>query len=131
MGCIFSFGTIAVHLFLLLTTVLFSFLFFLCGRFYPGPDLTPSYPAHFLTLVSTAPTLVPYLLSPSDIATLITSYSIDLATVLTTYPANLATLLITYPTNLITVLTTYFTDLATLHTQPFYWHKYFTNLITL
>jgi hypothetical protein len=73
--------------------------FFLCGRFSPGPDLTPTYPAHFPTLISIAPTLVPYLLPPYDIATLITSYPIDLDIVLTTYPTNLATLLITYPTN--------------------------------
>jgi hypothetical protein len=50
--------------------------------------------------VSIAPTLVPYLLSPIDTTTLITSYPTDLAIVLTTYPTNLATLLITYPTNL-------------------------------
>jgi hypothetical protein len=65
---------------------------------FPGPNLTHSYHAHFSTFISTAPTLVPYLLSPTDIATLIISYPIDLATVLTTYPTNLATLLITYPT---------------------------------
>jgi hypothetical protein len=133
MGCVFSFGArwgSSQSFFLLLTTVLF-FSFLLYGCFPPGPDLTPSYPAHFPTFISTAPTLVPYLLSPTDIATLITSYPIDLPTVLTTYPTNLATLLITYPTNLTTVLTTYPTDLATLHTQPLYWHKYFTNLVTL
>jgi hypothetical protein len=44
--------------------------------------------------------LVPYLLSPIDIATLITNYPTDLTIVLTTYPTNLDTLLITYPTNL-------------------------------
>jgi hypothetical protein len=105
--------------FVLLTIVLlFSFSFFLCGHFPPGLDLTPSYPAHFPTLISTAPTLVPYLLSPTDIVTLITSYPIDLAIILITHPTNLATLLITYPTNLTTVLTTYPIDLATLHTQP-------------
>jgi hypothetical protein len=109
----------------------FSFYFWLCSRFSPGPDLTPSYPAHFPTFISIAPTLVPYLLSLTNIATLITSYLIDLATILTTYPTNLATLLITYPTNLTIVLTTYPTDLATLHTQPFYRRKYFTNLVTL
>ncbi len=59
-----------------------------------------SYPAHFPTLISIAPTLVPYLLSLTHITTLITSYPTDLAIVLTTYPTNLATLLITYPTNL-------------------------------
>jgi hypothetical protein len=72
------------------------------GRF--SLDLT----SHIATLLTflpcslfylhTAPPLVPYLLSPTDKATLITSYPIDLATVLTTYPTNLATLLITYPT---------------------------------
>ncbi len=72
--------------------------FFGSWSFFPGPDLTHSYPVHFSTFISTAPTLVPYLLSPTDTATLITSYPIDLATVLTTYPTNLATLLITYPT---------------------------------
>ncbi len=75
----------------------FFFLFFLIlGRF-SGPDLTHTYLVHFPTLISIAPTLVPYLLSPTDTATLITSYHIDLATVLTTYPTNLTTLLITYP----------------------------------
>jgi len=59
------------------------------------------------------------------------SYPIDVATVLTTYPTNLATLLTTYPTNLTIVLITYPTDLTILHTQSLYWHKYFTNLITL
>ncbi len=72
--------------------------FFGSWSFFPGPDLTHSYPAHFSTFISTAPTFVPYLLSPIDTATLITSYPIDLATILTTYPTNLATLLITYPT---------------------------------
>jgi hypothetical protein len=91
----------------------FSFFYF-AAVFPPGLDLTPSYPAHFSTLISTAP----YLLSPTDIATLITSYPIDLAIVLTTYLTNLAILLITYLTNLTIVLTTYLTDLATLHTQP-------------
>jgi hypothetical protein len=86
-------------------------------RFSPGPDLTHSYHVHFLTLIGTVPTLVLYLLSLTDIGTLITSYPIDLATILTTYPTNLATLLITYPTNLTIVLTTYLTNLATLHTQ--------------
>jgi hypothetical protein len=104
------------------------FLFFLCIRFSPGPDPIPSYPAHFLTHISTAPTLIPYLLSPIDIAALIISYPTDLATVLTIYPTNLATLLITYPTNLTIVVTTCSIDLPTLHTQSLYWHKYFTNL---
>jgi hypothetical protein len=107
--------------FWLLTTVLFFFFkFFALRPFFPGPDLTPSYHAHFPTLGSIVPTLVHYLLSPTDIAILITSYPIDLATVLTSYPTNLTTLLITYPTNLITILTTYPTNLATLHTQPLY-----------
>jgi hypothetical protein len=89
------------------------------------------HPAHFSIVISTAPTLVPYLLYSIDIVALITSYPIHLAIVLTTYPTNLATLLITYPTNLTIVLTTDPTDLATLHTQPPYRHKYFTNLVTL
>ncbi len=88
--------------------------------FFLGPDLTHSYPVHFFTLIIIAPTLIPYLLSSTDIATLITSYPIDLAIVLTTYLTNLATLLITYPTNLTTILTTYLIDLPTLHTQPPY-----------
>jgi hypothetical protein len=58
-----------------------------------------------------------------------TNYPIDLATIQTTYPTNLATLLITYLINLTIVLTIYPTNLATLHTQPSYWHKYFTNLV--
>ncbi len=67
----------------------------------PAFGVTPnSYLAHFPTLISIAPTLVPYSLSPIDTATLITNYPIDLAIVLTTCPTNLATLLITYPTNL-------------------------------
>ncbi len=72
--------------------------FFGSWSFFPGPDLTHSYLAHFSTFISTTPTLVPYLLSPTNTTTLITSYPIDLATVLTTYPTNLTTLLITYPT---------------------------------
>ncbi len=97
--------------------ILFSLVF---GRF--SLDLTShiAYLAHFFTLISIAPTLIPYLLSSTDIATLITSYPIDLATILTTYPTNLDTLLITYPTNLTTILTTYPIDLPTLHTQPPY-----------
>ncbi len=87
-------GFMTVHFFLLLTIVLF---FFGSWSFFPRPDLTHSYHAHFSTFISIAPTLVPYLLSP-NIVTLITSYPIDLTTVLTTYPTNLATLLITYPT---------------------------------
>jgi len=67
----------------------FFFFFFLFFAIFPGPDLTHNYPAHFPTLISIAPTLVPYLLSPIDIATLITSYPTDLAIVLTTYPTNL------------------------------------------
>jgi len=57
------------------TTVLFFFWFLVVFPL----DLT-CHPAHFPNLLSIAPTLVPYLLSPTDIATLITSYSIDLAT---------------------------------------------------
>jgi hypothetical protein len=91
-------GPITVDFFLLLTTVFF--LFFLFLAIFLGPDLTLSYLAHFPTLISIAPTLVPYLLSPTDTTTLITSYLTDLAIILTTYPTNLATLLITYPTNL-------------------------------
>ncbi len=99
----------------------FFFVFLVLGHFSPGPpDLTHSYPAHFPTLISIAPTLVPYLLSPIDIVNLIASYPIDLVTILTTYPTNLATLLITYLTNLTIVLITYLTDLATLHTQSLY-----------
>jgi hypothetical protein len=70
----------------------FSFLFVL-GCFFPGHDLTHSYLIHLPTLISTAPTLVPYLLSLTDIATLITSYLINLVTILTTYLTNLMTLL--------------------------------------
>jgi len=106
-------GFIIVHLFLLLTAVLF---FWVLGHFSLGPNLTHNYPAHFPTFISIAPTLVPYLLSPIDITTLIISYPIDLAIVRTTYPTNLTTLLITYPTNLTTILTIYPTDLTTLHT---------------
>ncbi len=91
-------GFITIHFFLLLTT--FFFLGFVLDHF-SGPDLTHSYPAHLPTLISIAPILVPYLLSPTDTATLITNYPTNLTTVLTTYPTNLATLLIIYPTNLI------------------------------
>jgi len=108
------------------------FLFFLVlGRFSPRRNLTHSYSTHLPTFISMAPTLVPYLLSHTNITTLITSYLIDLAIILTTSLVNLATLLITYPINLTTVLITFLIDLATLHTQPPYWHKYFTNLVTL
>jgi len=110
---------------------IFIFIFWVLSHFSPRPNFTHNYPAHFPTFINIAPTLVPYLLSPIDIATLITNYHIDLAIVLTTYRTNLATLLITYRTNLTTVLTTYPTDLATLHTQLPYWHEYFTNLVTL
>jgi hypothetical protein len=102
-----------------MTTVFFS-LFLVLGHFSLGPNLTHSYPVHFPTFISIEPTLVLYLLSPTDIATLITSYPIDLAIILTTYHTNLATLLITYPINLTTILTTYPTNLSTLHTQPPY-----------
>ncbi len=99
-------GFITIHFFLLLSTILF---FWVLGCFSLGLDLTHNYLVHFPTLIHTAPTLVLYLLSPTDIATLITSYRIDLTTILTTYPTNL----------------------TTLHTQPLYSHKFFTNLITL
>ncbi len=69
----------------------FFFFFLVLGHFSRGPDLTHSYPTHFSTFISIAPTLVPYLLSPIDIATLITNYPIDLATILPTYPTNLTT----------------------------------------
>ncbi len=85
--------------------IFFFFFFLVFGHFSYGLDLTHSYPAHFSTFISIAPTLVPYLLSPIDIATLITNYPIDLAIILPTYP-----------TNLTTVLTTYLTNLTTLHT---------------
>jgi len=94
--------------FWLLIIVFFYFIWFVTV-FSPGPDLTHSYLVHFPTLVSITPTLVPYLLSPT----------------------NIATLLITYLTNLTIVLNTYPTNLTTLHTQPPYWHKYFTNLVPL
>jgi hypothetical protein len=87
---------------LLLTIVFYFFGFW---PFFPGPDFTHSYLAHFFTLIGIATTLVPYLLSPTDTTILITSYSIDLTTVLTTDPTNLATLLITYLTNLTIILT--------------------------
>jgi len=54
----------------------FSF-FLVIGLFSPGPDLPPCSLSY---LLSVAPTFVPYLLSPTNIATLITSYVIDLAT---------------------------------------------------
>jgi hypothetical protein len=95
-----------------------TFLFFLFLVVFPL-DLT-YHRVCFPTFISTAPTLVPYLLSPTDIATLITNYLINLTIILTTYPTNLATLFITYLTNLTIVLTTYPTDLATFHTQPSY-----------
>ncbi len=76
---------------------IFIFLFLVI---FPRPDLTHNYPTHFPTLISIAPSLVPYLLSPTHTTTIITSYPTDLATVLTTYPTNLTILLITYPTNL-------------------------------
>jgi hypothetical protein len=60
------------------------------GHFSLGLDLKHSYPIHFPTLISIAPTLVPYLLSPIDTITLIINYPIKLATILTTYPTNLA-----------------------------------------
>ncbi len=59
-----------------------------------------TYLAPFPTLISIAPTFVPYLLSPTHTTTLISSYPTDLPILLTTYLTNLPTLLITYPTNL-------------------------------
>ncbi len=106
MGCIFHSALDGVHLSPFLFAADHCTFFFGSWPFFPGPDLTHSYLAHFFTFIGIATTLVPYLLSPTDTATLITSYPIDLATVLTTYPTNLATLLITYPTNLTTILTT-------------------------
>ncbi len=95
----------------------FFLFFFGSWPFFPRPDLTHSYLAHFPTLITCiAPTLLPYLLSPTNTTTLITNNLIDLAIVLITYPTNLATLLITYPTNLTTVLTTYPTYTTTLLT---------------
>jgi hypothetical protein len=76
-------GFISVHFFLLLTTVLF---FLGSWPFFPGPNLTHSYLAHFFTLIGIATTLVPYLLSPTDTTTLVISYPIDLATVLVATP---------------------------------------------
>ncbi len=57
-------GFITALFSLLLTIVfLFIYLFLLCGRFPPpGLDFTPRYPANFPNLISTASTLVPYLL---------------------------------------------------------------------
>jgi hypothetical protein len=56
-----------VYFFLLLTTVIrFFFFFFVLGCFSLGPDLTHSYPAHLLILISSAPTnlgtllIIPY-----------------------------------------------------------------------
>jgi hypothetical protein len=116
LGYVFSFGTkwgpflfAADH---------YIIIIFCSWSFFSWSNLTHNYPTHLPTLVSTAPPWVPYLLSLTDIITLITSYPIDLATVLTTYPTNLATLLITYPTNLTTILTIYLIDLGTLHNHP-------------
>jgi len=78
---------------------------FVIGYFFLGPDLTHSYPIHLLTLINIIPTLVPYLLSPTTITTLITSYPTNLTTILTIYPTNLATLLTTYLINLTSLLT--------------------------
>ncbi len=121
MGCIFfirhQMGFITIPFVLATDHCIYLFFFcFNCDHFSLGPDFTPNYHVHFLTFICIAPTLVPYLLSPLDITTLITSYPINLATVITTYPSNLATLLITYPTNLTTVLTTYLTYTTTLLT---------------
>ncbi len=109
----------------------YYYYFFCSSSFFSWSDITHNYHIYLLTLVSTAPPWVAYLLSLADIITLTTSYVLDLVTVLSTYPTNLATLLIIYPTNLTTILTMYLTNLSTFHTRPRYWHKYFTNLITL
>jgi hypothetical protein len=113
-------GFITIHLFFATNHCTFFNLFLVVDCFSLGPDLTHNYLVHFLTFINITPTLVPYLLSTIDIATLITSYPIDLVIVLTTYIINLVTVLITYPTNLTIVLTTYPTNLVTLHTQPPY-----------
>jgi hypothetical protein len=140
MGCVFSFGARWSSSQFISYLVFFFFSFLVLDRFSPGPDLTHNYPTHFPTLISTAPTLVPYLLSPTDIATLIINYLIDLTIVLSTTPTlvpyllsptDIATLIISYLIDLTTVLTTYPTNLTTLHTQLPYWHKYFRDLITL
>jgi hypothetical protein len=78
---------------------------FVFGCFFLGPNLTHSYPIHLLTLISIVPSLVPYLLSPTNITILITSYPTDLITILTTYPTNIATMLTTYLINLTSLLT--------------------------
>ncbi len=113
-------GVHTVHFFLLLTTVFLFYFIFCSWPFSFGLDLTHSYSTHLPIFISIAPTLTPYLLSLTDIVTLMTNYPIDLATIQTTYPTNLATLLITYLINLTIVLTIYPTNLATLHTQPSY-----------
>ncbi len=126
MGCVFSFGakwgsSQSLILFSwLLINVFYFILFLFCDRFPPGPDLTPSYSPYFPTLISTAPTLISYLLSPTDIPTLITRYPIDLTIVLTMYLTNLVTLLITYPTNITTVLTSMY-PLRSLPGQALIW----------
>ncbi len=94
MGSVFSFGagrSSSQSIFFPADHCTF-FLFFGSWPFFPGPDLTHSYSAHFPTFISIAPILLLYLLSPTGTTTLITRYPIDLATVLTTYPINLATL---------------------------------------
>ncbi len=71
MGCVFSFdarwGSYNPFLFYADHYICFLIL----GRFPLGIDLTHCYPTHFPTPISTAPILVPYLLSPTYIATLI------------------------------------------------------------
>jgi hypothetical protein len=68
MGWVFSFGARCSSSqsidFLLLTTVLSFFLVLDC--FSLRPDLTHSYLTHLPILINTAPTLIPYLLSPAD-----------------------------------------------------------------
>jgi len=68
---------IIVHFFLLLTTVPFCFFFWFLDIF--PLDLT-YHPAHFPTFLSITPTLLPYLSSLTDIATLIINYPIYLTT---------------------------------------------------
>ncbi len=94
MGCIFSFDTkwgSSQSISFCYWPLYFYFFWFLVG--FPL-DLTSHF-THLPTFINIAPTLVPYLLSLINIATLITSYHIDLTTILTTYPTNLITLLIT------------------------------------
>jgi len=76
MGCVFSFGagwgsSRSISFCCLPLYFFFLFFFFWFLAVFPGPDLTHSYPAHFPTLISIAPTYwhsYPYILlsySPS------------------------------------------------------------------